>query len=240
MCVECADARGLARAAYAPPTRGPLVDGRLALTERGKYSRVAQPAWVGDLIASGRSSGPQVGEAALGGAANVEPWMLALTTTGDRAREVYPGAPFAPQPANTLISDPTEQIPTPPNSQPLPPPVLPPDDGGYSFSPVSAPNGTTTANAGMIMCPRCGTPNYDFVTQCTACQLQLAQICPNCEKLNSGQATRCESCGASLSRPRGWSGVLPPFSPDMIAAMKRDANANGPANASPIVAQGGC
>ena len=33
-CVECADARGLTRAAFAPPTRGPLVDGRLALRLR--------------------------------------------------------------------------------------------------------------------------------------------------------------------------------------------------------------
>ncbi len=226
MCVECADARGLARAPFSPPTQGPLVDGRLVLTDRGKYSRVAQPAWVGNLIASGQ--GTNAGDPAPAEVdPSMQPWMLALTTTGDHAREVYPGAPIVPAPARTLASELTEQIPTAPNSQPLPPPVLPPDEGSTSFGGAGVYAVEGNANGAMVACPRCGTPNYDFVTQCTACQLQLVQICPNCEKLNAGQAVLCASCGAGLSRPRGWSGVLPPLSPDILAATKRDVSGSG-------------
>ncbi len=211
MCAECADARGLVRAAYAPPTRGPLVDGRLVLKDRGTYSRIERPAWVGNLIASGRSNGAPGGEA-------------------------YPEAPYVPVIGATLASEPTEQVPAAPNSQPLPPPVLPPDDGRYSMSPMAAPSGSSTANGGMVTCPRCGTANYDFATQCNSCQLQLVQICPNCEKLNPGQADRCDACGSLLARPRGWSGVLPAVPHDVITAIQREANAG--VNTTPPASQG--
>jgi hypothetical protein len=213
MCAECADAHGLARASYAPPTRGPLADGRLTLAERGKYSRLEQPAWMGSLIASGRSG------ASLGNATSAEPWMLTPPTTGDIARGVPPKPPLVTQAGAPADGEPTVQTPTMSNSQPLPPPTLPPDGGRSFTNSVAAPGGPGAASSGMIACPRCGTANFDFVTLCTACQLQLVQICPNCERLNPGQAERCDACGSLLARQRGWSGALQPLSHDVAAAM---------------------
>jgi hypothetical protein len=64
-----------------------------------------------------------------------------------------------------------------------------------------------------VVCPRCGTSNYDFVTRCTNCQLQLIQNCPRCQQLNPGHATQCEFCGEPLTQLAGWSEVNIPAAP---------------------------
>lgn len=62
----------------------------------------------------------------------------------------------------------------------------------------------------MVACPNCGTANFDFVTNCTVCQMPLIQICSVCDKLSPGNARQCEHCGAPLDRSQGWANVQAP------------------------------
>lgn len=70
-----------------------------------------------------------------------------------------------------------------------------------------------SGNSAKVECPRCGTSNFDFVTRCTNCQLQLIQNCPRCQQLNPGYAAQCEHCGEELKRLPGWSEMRIPAMP---------------------------
>jgi hypothetical protein len=227
MCIECAEERGLTRTPPTPPSSGPLADGRLALIQPGKYSSMERPDWVGDLLAARADAGPRYAEAA----GQVEPGMFTRPGAGDPEREAHPDASLlagGSMPANTIVDAPTQHMPTSsPASMPLPPPSLPPtgpllEDRAH----IPSPEGAITSN--MIKCPRCDTLNYDFVTRCSVCQLQLIQLCPRCERLNSGQAMVCEACGAPLTRPPGWSGAIVPQPPAVERAFQRELLAGGP------------
>ncbi len=212
MCAECVAERGLTRSPFrGVGSSGPLADGRLQVVETGRYSDVARPAWLGDLLNSPVSGGNSAGKPGAGGADLVQPWMLAMTTTGDLAREAYPDAPYTPaHPGTMAVAQQTMRMPAPAMpEEPVPlahMPTRPSLPSETAMVHIPSPEGAVTSTT--VECPRCGTENYDFVTRCTVCQLQLIQICPLCEKLNPGQATRCESCGSPLNRPRGWSGVI--------------------------------
>lgn len=226
MCIECAEERGLTRTPPTPPARGPLADGRLVLIQPGKYSSMERPAWVGDLLAASADAGPRRAVAA----GHAEPEMHTRTDytgAGDPTREAYHGAPFAAG-GDAIANAPTQYMPNSLSaSMPLPPPSLPPtgpllEDRAH----IPSPEGAITSN--MIKCPRCDTLNYDFVTRCSTCQLQLIQLCPRCEQLNSGQALACEACGAPLTRPPGWSGVIAPQPPAVERALQREFLVGGP------------
>jgi hypothetical protein len=212
MCAECVAEHGLARAPFrGVGASGPLADGRLQVMETGRYSDVARPAWLGDLLGAPEGGGAAArapGDRPATGDDPVRPWMQAAATTGNLARGAYPGAPYAPANSNTVAASQTTRMPAPAAmDEPIPIWQQPTrrDLGGDAAARI--PNQEGAATSTMVECPRCGTENYDFVTRCTVCQLQLIQICPLCEKLNPGQATRCEFCGSPLNRPRGWSGV---------------------------------
>ena len=82
---------------------------------------------------------------------------------------------------------------------------------GDTQADFQTPEGIVTSNT--VICPRCGAQNFDFVTKCIECQLQLIQICPACERLNSGQAVVCDACGTPLTRPQGYSQVYTAIAP---------------------------
>jgi hypothetical protein len=231
MCIDCAEAHGLTHTPPTPPARGPLADGRLTLVQPGKYSSLQRPAWVGDLLAASADTGP---DAADGGrhavaAGHVEPEMRTRTGAGNSAREAYHDASFSAG-GDVIANAPTERMPTSPSaSSPLPPPSLPPsEDVPLPHMDMRIPNAEGAITSNMIECPRCGSLNYDFVTRCGTCQLQLIQLCPRCERLNPGQAVVCDACGAPLSRPPGWSGVLEPQPPAVERAFQRTILADEP------------
>lgn len=212
MCAECVAERGLVRSPFrGVGASGPLADGRLQVVETGRYSDVARPAWLGDLLGApaGPAAAPRApGDRPIAGADLVQPWMQAATTTGDLAHGAYPGAPYAPAGASTVAAAQTMRMPAAAADEAVAISQQPTwRELGREPAP-HIPNMEGAATSTTVECPRCGTENYDFVTRCTVCQLQLIQICPLCEKLNPGQATRCEFCGSPLNRPRGWSGVI--------------------------------
>jgi hypothetical protein len=135
--------------------------------------------------------------------------------------------PFAPVDPGLLAGEPTDRVP-----MPGPAMTMSGELADWDIAPMSLADhahletseGNATSN--MVLCPRCGTANYDFVTRCTVCQLQLIQICPACEKLNAGHVKACEFCGASLKQPQGWSGVqeaIKPVPPEEVSQKRRAA-----------------
>lgn len=218
MCGSCVAERGLVRSPYwGGPVEGPLADGFLRRAEAGRYAEVGRPTWLKELLRAqsepdvprgaemaahgplpalampGGGMAPQVG----GGPAG----MPAAFPAGFPA--AFPGAPSLPPDPPGFEPPPTSKMPAgarPPGAK---------ADASRTLGDLAGPEGNATS--GMLECPRCGAANYDFVTQCSECGLQLIQVCSACEKLNPGHAEQCQYCGAALERPRGWSGVIGPI-----------------------------
>src|SRR5262249_20701079 len=153
------------------PVAGPLADGFLRRTEPGRYAEAGRPVWLKELLraqadpAAGQltTTGPSIPAIKVGPPAQPAPTGPALP---------YPESTYTRLPSSPLdlqqFGAPTFKMPTP-LSSPLPPP---------SFTEASATlEGQATSN--LIECPRCGAPNYDFVTQCSECGLQMIQVCPS-------------------------------------------------------------
>lgn len=241
MCAECVMARGLTRSPrIGPPGRGPLQDGRLERFTAGKYSDVGQPEWLSQLLES-EAAHPSFTPAPTPPDVSSP---LAKSGATLRASSLVTALPFEPADYGSVTAQPTTRIPT---SGPAPAGGAEPaswlmarqEEGNGSGARFETTEGSATST--MVTCPRCGTANYDFVTRCTVCQLQLIQICPACEKLNAGHAQNCEFCGASLARPQGWSGVhatIQPVPPDEVAQRRRSAPPHA-RNTSPRAASTG-
>lgn len=207
MCGSCVAERNLIRSPHrGEPVDGPLAQGFLRRIEPGRYSEVGRPTWLKELLRAqsdpdaarmvGLMTPPPAGSPAQAAPPpSFPPPALDVTETG----YLHPPAlnmdhpSFEPPPTHKMEAN----APTP---RPAPTPAV---------DPLNGPEGTATS--GFMQCPRCGEANYDFVTQCSGCGLQLIQICPVCERLNPGHAERCQSCDAPLERPRGWSGVNRPI-----------------------------
>src|SRR5579884_3100665 len=175
LCAECVAQRGLARSPFrGVASSGPLADGRLQVVETGRYSDVARPAWLGDLLARHTGRPQTTGDLSAGpnprGAGElVQPWMLGMTATGDVARKAYPDAPFIPNDGNMVAAAQTLHVPAPGRGTQGAPMVAPepkPPQRGPSTAEVHIPNPEGIATSTMVECPRCGTQNYDFVTRC--------------------------------------------------------------------------
>lgn len=226
MCGECVLGRGLTRS----PGRGfggfaPLSDGRLERLSPGRFSDAEQPPWLKQLLATHTADAqrPSVSarEAARMSSSMVQLWMQGTVTTGELTLRPVPDVPHTAR--GPLDEDMVALAPTVRHVALIDPDV---PGGERARAAMAAPEraavtsgglrnftsreGSATSN--MVECPRCHTSNYDFVTRCTNCQLQLIQICPVCEKLNGGNATACEFCGSPLERPRGWSEIYPTVS----------------------------
>ncbi|HLJ81020.1 MAG TPA: hypothetical protein VKT52_06000, partial [Ktedonobacterales bacterium] len=234
MCAECVASRGLTRSPrVGPPGRSPLQDGRLERVAAGRHSDVGRPAWLNNLL---ESEAARVGymPPAVPPAPRYNDANGASMPNGhdglDAGASLTPPMPmpFAPVDSDLLAGEPTNRMPTPGSAMGM---SGEPED--WAFAPMGGPadyehfetsEGSATSN--MVSCPRCGTANYDFVTRCTVCQLQLIQICPACEKLNAGHVKVCEFCGASMERPQGWSGVqdaIKPVPPEEVSQKRRAA-----------------
>ncbi len=50
----------------------------------------------------------------------------------------------------------------------------------------------------IVICPRCGAGNRDFVRECQACGCALFTRCPGCGEFNPVEARACDRCGAAL------------------------------------------
>lgn len=221
MCGACVARRGLVRSPHhGLPVTGPLVDGRLVRVAAGQYGEAGRPRWLSQLldaqaalVAAGGSG--ESGEASAGNSLPqgiIAPQIARRESQGPAtsgAADVFrplESSRFGREGSGSLVEEPTLHHSVVED-------LLPSGRRIYSAGPALAPEtsdfqtpeGTATSN--MVTCPRCGTPNYDFVTRCTACQLQLIQICPLCEKLNPGHVQRCEHCGSPLQQPKGWSAV---------------------------------
>ena len=233
MCGACVAASGLRRSPHRGiAADGPLADGRLRCVEHGQFADAAQPSWLDALLsAEPQHSGdfpPDVTDSS---------WMRQVAGATPASRgEPFPGAAAGPtfsmslHQTGTLAYEPTAKIASLPGyaspsgyAQQAGPFDLPgslravsPDDGPYA-----SPEGRVTSSK--VKCPRCGSPNYDFVTNCTNCQLQLIQNCSMCGKLNPGHAHECEFCGSSLDRPRGWGAIQDAVQP-MSAQEARNAS----------------
>lgn len=219
MCGACVAASGLKRSPYRGVTvDGPLADGRLRCVEHGQFADAAQPSWLDALL----SAEPQPRGVLPPDVTNTD-WIRQVNG-GARAGRVDPFAPIASgqlfsmslHETGTLAHEPTAKLASLPDYAPQPAPfdlpslsTLSPEDDPYR-----TPEGKVTSSK--VKCPRCGAANYDFVTNCSNCQLQLIQNCPMCGKLNPGHAHECEFCGSSLDRPRGWAAIqdaVQPLSP---------------------------
>ncbi|HEY7833858.1 MAG TPA: zinc ribbon domain-containing protein [Ktedonobacterales bacterium] len=202
MCGACVAERGLIRSPHrGEPVAGPLADGFLRRMEPGRYAEAGRPAWLKELLraqADPAAGGPSASGAAL------------AATPPDTSYPRIPVLPANPQ----LFEAPTHKMPAP-GGAPLPPP---------SFTDVL--NGNEgQATSSLIECPRCGAPNYDFVTQCSECGLQMIQVCPACDRLNPGHIDRCQFCDAPLEQPGGWTAVSGAIKPlDLKEGRKRMAS----------------
>src|SRR5262249_11695236 len=155
------------------PAQGPLAAGTLRRSQPGRYSEVGRPAWLKELL---RSQGGAAEEE--GAAPEPSPAESAgdLRLYFDSADATYPIVTPMPAQQAGIEPPPTEMLPTPEDIAPEPGVEEP------GTSRLVTPEGRATSE--VIACPRCNTPNYDFVTQCTNCGLQLIQICSTCEHLN--------------------------------------------------------
>lgn len=214
MCGACVAAGGLKRSPHRGiAADGPLADGRLRCVEHGQFADAAQPSWLDALLsAEPQHSGdlpPSVTDTS---------WMRQVRGAAPAGR----GDPFAGNgpsgqlfsmslhQTGTLAYEPTAKLASLPDYAPRQAPVSFDAPGSLTtlssdHDPYDTPEGKVTSTK--VKCPRCGAANYDFVTNCTTCQLQLIQNCPMCGKLNPGHAHECEFCGSSLDRPRGWAAI---------------------------------
>lgn len=212
MCGACVAERGLIRSPHrGGPGDGPLADGYLRRAEPGQYSEVARPAWLKELLRA--QADPDAARAAhltapplAAPVARPAPRPEGADQRGpsvdlDTAAMSYPRAPTLHFERHTFEPPPTAKMQA---------------NGGAAYvapdvraEKLNGPEGEATS--GMVECPRCGAANYDFVTQCSGCGLQLIQVCPICEKLNPGHVERCLHCHAALNRPAGWSDVANPI-----------------------------
>lgn len=204
MCGACVAERGLIRSPHrGAPGDGPLADGYLRRAEPGRYSEVARPTWLKELLLA--QSDPDAARAAhltappLANAPSVAPQSPGALPDLDLAAS-YPRAPTLRFDRPSFEPPPTAKMEA--NAMA----AGTPDVAADGFN---GPEGEATS--GMVECPRCGAANYDFVTQCSGCGLQLIQVCPTCEKLNPGHVEQCQHCHARLNRPFGWSGVVNPI-----------------------------
>jgi hypothetical protein len=204
MCAQCAADRGLTRSAHRRlPASPPLARGELQHVAGGRYHDVDRPSWLNRLLqssiqfGSGPLAAPESGPL---GDGMVQTWMLGSTGSGLLpAPQAFPQAPYEAVSKEVVAAAATVKAPSMEE---------PRADGAYEptlNASGEAPQPSTRVT--MLECPRCGVANFDFVTRCSNCQLQLIQTCPYCEHLNPGHAEVCEACGQSLERPRGWSGV---------------------------------
>src|SRR5258707_6281869 len=220
MCGACVETHRLPRS----PQRGqlmsgPLADGRLRRIEPGQFSDASRPSWLNQLLAS-QPQGSTLNRLQSGvsdaewervlGAAMPAPPPPAPPLSASYAPPL--SAPYAP-PAGPFAGPPrsgSAQEPAARTSTVTPPPAfdgasrassMPPAGPSYFESPESRPP------SNMVACPNCGTANFDFVTNCTVCQMPLIQICSVCDKLSPGNARQCEHCGAPLDHSQGWANV---------------------------------
>ena len=228
MCGECVLNRGLTRS----PGRGfggyaPLADGRLERLSSGRFSDAEQPPWLKQLLAThandahandAQRPSAAAQEAARAPSSMIQLWMRGAVTTGELTLRPVPDAPhgsfdedmvaLAPTVRHAALIDVDARGGERARAAMAAPERAAVTSGGWRG--FMSMEGSATANK--VECPRCHTSNYDFVTRCTNCQLQLIQICPVCEKLNGGNAIACEFCGSPLERPRGWSEIYPAVS----------------------------
>jgi hypothetical protein len=220
VCGACVADAGLMRSPpLGGPAQGPLAAGTLRRSAPGLYSEVGRPAWLKELL---RTQG-SAGEAATGGTAESGSDMRVFL---DPVDATYPLV--APLPANRIGIDPapTDKFPAGIEPGPLPDPT--PTMLGTER--LLTPEGQATSD--IIACPRCNTPNYDFVTQCANCGLQLIQVCAKCRHLNPADAQVCQFCETPLLRPNGWTSVtrsIEPVKPD--EARRRMTERPAPAEA---------
>lgn len=211
MCGACVAAANLRRSTQrGRAADSPLADGRLRCVEHGEFADAAQPSWLDALLSAERQNSGDLpadvtdttrmrrlgldagghGGAMSGVAAAPSAFAMPLHQTGTLAHE----------PTAKIAALPDFDVPRPSNTPgALSAQFLP------EYDSFAAPEGRMTSNK--VKCPQCGAANYDFVTNCTACQLQLIQNCSMCGKLNPGHAHVCEFCGSSLDRPRGWAAI---------------------------------
>lgn len=211
MCGACVASFGLKRSPHRGVAgEGPLADGRLRCVEHGQFSDAAQPSWLDALL----SADPQQ-SGDLPQDVTDSSWLRHVSSVAPDPAAVYPGA--APTPnfsmslhqTGTLAHEPTAKITSLSGSAAQPGIGELPQEpfAPFPHADDSFPNPEGRVTSTKVKCPRCGAANYDFVTNCSNCQLQLIQNCPMCGKLNPGHAHACEFCGSSLDRPRGWSAI---------------------------------
>lgn len=216
MCGECVAKRELVRSPrHGPPVTGPLVDGRLERVATGRFGDAGRPPWLAQLLEAQAAMGGANGVGVSGTAASLPPGFIAPQIArreshgpgiaGESTGFGMPTSKAFAEGSGSFVEEPTLRQsvvddPAQPARRTSAGPALSSVEGDFQ-----TPEGTATSK--MVTCPRCGTANYDFVTRCTACQLQLIQICPLCEKLNPGHVRQCEHCGSPLDQPKEWSGI---------------------------------
>jgi hypothetical protein len=209
MCGACVVERGMPRSPYhGGPVDGPLADGFLRRAEPGRYAEIGRPDWLKQLLRA--QSDPDAARAARLTAPPKQPRPGATTNTPgsqprpssqpDTGESLYLRAPMLPPNLDQFEPPPTAKMETS-----APPGPTRRDDA------FGGPEGEALPS--VVECPRCGAANYDFVTQCSECGLQLIQICPSCDKLNPGHGQTCQFCGELLQRPQGWTSVMRPIMP---------------------------
>jgi hypothetical protein len=219
MCGRCVADAGMMRSPpLGGPAQGALAAGTLRRSQAGRYSEVGRPAWLKELLrtqngAASAADGP--GES--GGD---------LRLFFDPVEATYPlVAPLPAQQAG-IEPPPTEKMPA---SAPPGPTLQIPGTGR-----LVAPEGEATSE--IVACPRCNTPNYDFVTQCANCGLQLIQKCASCQHLNPADAQVCQFCEMPLLRPTGWTSVSGAIAP-LNSEVGRRRMTQRPAPAETVVAR---
>lgn len=209
MCGSCVVERGMSRSPYhGGPVDGPLADGFLRRSEPGRYAEINRPDWLKQLLRA--QSDPDAARAArLTAPPKVPPSGASNIPSGPPVRQhpqpdvnesVYLRAPMLPPNLDQFEPLPTEKL-TSSGSTPGP--------ARHQDEAFDNPEGEALPN--VIECPRCGAANYDFITQCSECGLQLIQICPECERLNPGHVQQCQYCGTLLQQPQGWTSVMRPI-----------------------------
>lgn len=221
MCGACVASRGLVRTPHRGlPVTGPLVDGRLERVAKGQFSDAGHPQWLSQLLDAQAALVAATAPAGADTTSSLPPGFIAPQVARRESHGPAPlpapigeftgissliDFPIAGEGVGSFVGEPTLRQPAIDKS------VQPARyiSAGPVFATAAVEFGTPegTATSSMVTCPRCGTANYDFVTRCTACQLQLIQICPRCEKLNPGHVRQCEHCGTPLNQSRGWSGI---------------------------------
>jgi hypothetical protein len=223
MCGACVAERGLIRSPHrGEPADGPLANGLLRRAEPGQYSEIARPPWLKQLLrAQSDPEAAQLAHLTAPPPVTVTPSRPSAMPTPNLDSFTYPRVPSIEHDRPAFEPPPTAKMDAS-LARPVPGPTTPDTLDGREGA----------ATSGMVECPRCRTANYDFVTQCSGCGLQLIQICPNCERLNPGHVEQCQQCGSRLTRPAGWSGVHQPIQPLETAEGRRRATA-GPAPVTP-------